>query len=105
MSANGYPHLATRNAWSICGVPDSVCWWKQATPGVAVPGRLPLLTDRATVRQICGRISAKCQRGADPGGPDALDILYGGSAPRNTVVVAGPTRVGSWDHRRVGGAL
>jgi PPOX class probable F420-dependent enzyme len=74
--------------------------------GVMVKGRARLIDDRATVLEVYGRIAAKYEGSGEdsPIDPDALEVLFGRYAAKNTVVVVEPEKVASWDHRKLGGA-
>jgi hypothetical protein len=75
--------------------------------GVMVKGRARLIDDRPAVLDVYGRVAVKYQGGGTPGvfDPDALEMLFGGHAAKNTAVIVEPVQVVSWDHRRLGGAM
>jgi nitroimidazol reductase NimA-like FMN-containing flavoprotein (pyridoxamine 5'-phosphate oxidase superfamily) len=74
--------------------------------GVMVKGRARLIEDRTTVLEVYGQVAAKYAGGGEGAAldPDALEMLFGAYAGKNTVVVVEPEKVVSWDHRRFGGA-
>jgi PPOX class probable F420-dependent enzyme len=73
--------------------------------GVMVKGRARLINDRAIVLEVYGRVAVKYEGGGMGGAmdTDALEMLFGRHADRNTVVRIEPAEVVSWDHRKLGG--
>ena len=74
--------------------------------GVMVKGRARLIEDRATVLEVYGRIAARYEGSGEDAAldPEALEVLFGRHAEKNTVVMVEPEEVASWDHRKLGGA-
>ena len=73
--------------------------------GVMVKGRARLIDDRAVVLEVYGRIAAKYEGSEEATAldPDALEVLFGRHADKNTVVMVEPEKVASWNHRKLGG--
>jgi len=74
--------------------------------GVMIKGEAQLVDDPAYVLAIYGRLAAKYTLIGD--GPaelndDELEAAFGRAASKNTAVVVEPTKVASWDHRKLGG--
>jgi nitroimidazol reductase NimA-like FMN-containing flavoprotein (pyridoxamine 5'-phosphate oxidase superfamily) len=74
--------------------------------GVMIKGHARLIEDRPTVLEVYGQIATKHEGSgeASPLDPDALEMLFGRHADKNTVVMVEPESVASWDHRKLGGA-
>lgn len=75
--------------------------------GVMVKGRARLIDDRPTVLDVYGRVAVKYQGGGTAVvlDPDALEVVFGKQAAKNTAVIVEPVQVISWDHRRLGEAM
>jgi nitroimidazol reductase NimA-like FMN-containing flavoprotein (pyridoxamine 5'-phosphate oxidase superfamily) len=73
--------------------------------GVMVKGYAQLIDDRATVLEAYGRVAAKYEGGGTSAAldPDALEMLFGRYADKNSVVMVQPLEIVSWDHRKLGG--
>lgn len=75
--------------------------------GVMIRGDARLVTDRAYVLDIYGRLAAKyAMIGGAPVNldPEALEAAFGRFAEKNTAVVVEPISITSWDHTKLGGA-
>jgi PPOX class probable F420-dependent enzyme len=75
--------------------------------GVMIRGDARLVTDRAYVLDIYGRLAAKyAMIGGAPVDldADALEAAFGRFAEKNTAVVVEPLSITSWDHTKLGGA-
>ncbi len=75
--------------------------------GVMIRGRARLVDDRDFVLETYGALAAKYEM---IGGqrvqldPPALEAAFGGYADKNTAVIVEPSKIASWDHRKLGGA-
>ncbi len=71
-----------------------------------IKGTAELIDDRAYVLDLYGELSTRYSM--VPGGirltGDALEAAFGRFASKNTAVVVHPTRIVSWDHRKLSGA-
>jgi PPOX class probable F420-dependent enzyme len=75
--------------------------------GVMIEGEGRLVTDRDYVLDIYGRLAARYTMVGDAPmelEPEALEAAFGRYAEKNTAVVVEPTRIVTWDHRKLGGA-
>ena len=75
--------------------------------GVMIQGAATLVTDPTYVLKIYGRLAARYPMvGDEPIEMDesSLENAFGRFAPKNTAVVVEPTKITSWDHRKLGGA-
>jgi len=74
--------------------------------GVMVKGHARLIEDRRTVLEVYGQIAAKHEGSgeASPLDANALEMLFGRQADKNTVVMVEPESIASWDHRKLGGS-
>ena len=73
--------------------------------GVMIKGNAHLVDDRATVLEVYGRVAAKYEGGGatEVLDRDALEMLFGRYADKNSVVLIQPEEIISWDHRKLGG--
>jgi len=74
--------------------------------GVTIEGDARLVTDRAYVLEVYGRLAARYPMMDDqPVELDAetLEATWGRYAEKNTAVIVEPRRVVSWDHRKLAG--
>ena len=74
--------------------------------GLIIKGTATLIADPEYVLAMYGTLAARYAfSGEDPAELDAeeLEKRYGRFAPKNTAVVVEPTKVISWDHRKLGG--
>jgi PPOX class probable F420-dependent enzyme len=75
--------------------------------GVMIRGTATLVTDPAYVLKIYGALAARyAMVGDEPVEMDdqSLENAFGRFAPKNTAVIVEPTKITSWDHRKLGGA-
>lgn len=75
--------------------------------GVMIQGTAKLVTDARYVLGIYGALAARyAMVGDEPVQMDeqSLENAFGRFAPKNTAVIVEPSRVTSWDHRKLGGA-
>ncbi|MFV1971607.1 MAG: PPOX class F420-dependent oxidoreductase [Acidimicrobiia bacterium] len=75
--------------------------------GVMIRGTATLVTDPQYVLGIYGRLAARyAMLGDEPVDMDdqSLENAFGRFAPKNTAVIVEPTKITSWDHRKLGGA-
>jgi PPOX class probable F420-dependent enzyme len=75
--------------------------------GVMIEGEGRLVTDRDYVLEIYGRLAGRYSMvGNAPQqlDPAALEAAFGRYAEKNTAVVVEPSRIVTWDHRKLGGA-
>ena len=75
--------------------------------GVMIRGTATLITDRAFVLRLYGKIAARYPFfGTEPTpmDEDALEAAFGRFAEKNTAVVVEPVKIASWDHTKLGGA-
>jgi hypothetical protein len=73
---------------------------------VTIEGDARLVTDRAYVLEVYGRLAARYPMMDDqPVELDAetLEATWGRYAEKNTAVIVEPRRVVSWDHRKLAG--
>ena len=74
--------------------------------GVMIQGTAKLVTDPEYVLKIYGRLAARYPMvGDEPVEMDeeSLESAFGRFAPKNTAVIVEPTKVTSWDHKKLGG--
>lgn len=75
--------------------------------GVMIRGTARLVTDRAYVLQLYGRLAARYpffgSHVVELDG-EALEATFGRHAEKNTAVVVEPLKVASWDHTKLSGA-
>jgi PPOX class probable F420-dependent enzyme len=74
--------------------------------GVVIEGRARLIDDPDYVLALYGKVAAKYAVVGDHPvhlDPDQLQAAFGRYAPKNTAVVVEPTKVMSWDHRKLQG--
>ena len=72
--------------------------------GVMIQGRATLITDSVYVLKIYGELSARYPMIADEPSDmsvEELENTFGRFANKNTAVVVEPTRITSWDHRKL----
>ena len=75
--------------------------------GVMIKAEARLVEDPAYVLAIYGRLAAKyAMVGPEPVEltDDELETAFGRFASKNTAVVVEPTKIASWDHRKLGGS-
>jgi len=75
--------------------------------GVMIRGTATLVTDPQYVLGIYGALAARyAMVGDEPVEMDdeSLEDAFGRFAPKNTAVIVEPTKITSWDHRKLGGA-
>ena len=75
--------------------------------GVMIRGNARLITDRAYVLDLYGRLAARYPFSGtepEPLDDDALEAAFGRFAEKNTAVVVEPVKIASWDHTKLGGA-
>jgi len=75
--------------------------------GVMIKGTARLVTDPAYVLEIYGELGARYPfAGKEPQQltSDELEATFGRFATKNTAVIVEPTKITSWDHRKLGSA-
>ena len=74
--------------------------------GVMITGEAQLIDDPAYVLGLYGRLAAKYALIGDTPTeltPDDLEAAFGRAATKNTAVIVEPTKIASWDYRKIGG--
>jgi PPOX class probable F420-dependent enzyme len=75
--------------------------------GAMIKGTAKLVTDRAYVLDIYGRLAARyAMIGDEPQklSDEALEAAFGRFAEKNTAVIVEPEKIVTWDHTKLGGA-